>query len=138
VLDAGFDAAEARRRARLHQAEAIGDVLLNQRVVAGIGNVLKSESLFMARLDPFARVGDLHDDELDRLIATVRELTAVSARGPMRATTRSLDLRAKLWVYGRGGLPCRKCGTPVRSTKTGVDARLTYWCSRCQPARGPG
>lgn len=135
VLDAAFDAADARRRARLHAAEAIGDVLINQQVVAGIGNVLKSESLFAARIDPFARVGDLDDAALDRVIATARELTAVSARGPMRATTRSLDPNAKLWVYGRGGLPCRKCGTVIRSRKTGVDARLTYWCPECQAAR---
>jgi len=132
VLDESFAAIEAHRRARLHPEGAIGDVLLNQRVVAGIGNVLKSETLFVAAVEPFTPVGVLDDADLDRIIATARELTAMSARGAMRKTTRSMDPNAKLWVYGRGGLPCRKCGTPIQSRKTGADARLTYWCPRCQ------
>jgi endonuclease VIII len=51
-----------------------------------------------------------------------------------RRTRDSLDRGGALWVYGRGGTPCRKCGTPIQAKKTGIDARLTYWCPRCQPA----
>jgi len=135
LLAASFDDADARRRIRALPRAAIGDVLLNQRVVAGIGNVLKSEILFVADIDPFERVADVDDASLDRVIAVARQLMAMSVRGDRRQTTRAMDPRTRLWVYGRGGLPCRKCGTRVESKKTGLDARLTYWCPRCQPSR---
>jgi endonuclease VIII len=135
LLGPSFDEVDARRRIRAHAAEAIGDVLLNQRVVAGVGNLLKSEILFMAATCPFDRVADLADADLDRVIRVARELMAMSVRGGGRQTTRSMDPRAKLWVYDRGGLPCRHCGAPIESKKTGADARLTYWCPRCQPVR---
>src|SRR5262249_21974278 len=138
LLDARFDPHEARRRLRAAQQPAVGDALLNQRAMAGIGNVLKSEILFVAGFDPFARVGDLSDADLDRIIGVARELMSLSVRAAGRQTTRSLNPNAKLWVYGRGGLPCRKCGTIVQSRKTGVDARLTYWCPRCQLSRMAG
>jgi endonuclease VIII len=113
---------------------------LNQRVVAGIGNVFKSEVLFVAGIDPFTPVGDLSDDQLARIVDQARTLVTANvldrsrtlSPGLGRRTTRSLDPSAKLWVYGRGGKPCRKCGTPIRVNKTGLDARLTYWCPRCQ------
>jgi endonuclease-8 len=133
LLAASFDDAEARRRIRALPRAAIADVLLNQHVVAGIGNVLKSEILFVAAVHPFERVADVADADLDRIMSVARELMAMSVGGPGRQTTRSMDPAAKLWVYGRGGLPCRKCGTPIESKKTGLDARLTYWCPRCQP-----
>src|SRR5438034_5423158 len=137
LLDASFDQSEVRRRVRSLPRETIGDVLLNQRVLAGAGNVFKSEILFVAAVDPFTRVDDLADADLDRIISVARELMAMNTRGTGRQTTRSMDPRSKLWVYGRGGLPCRKCGAPIQWRKTGVDARLTYWCPRCQPSRQP-
>ena len=143
LLDPSFDTIEARRRMRASDQVAAGDVLLDQRVMAGIGNVLKSEILFVSGVDPFRRIANLADDDLDRIVGVARELMAMTARmhtarGFSRAdagrnTTRSMNPNAKLWVYGRGGLPCRRCGTPIRSKKTGPDARLTYWCPRCQP-----
>jgi endonuclease-8 len=139
--DAAFDPAEANRRLRGCGREAIADALLNQRVVAGIGNVFKSEILFLAGIDPFTPVSSLSDAALDRLVnisraqlaANVmsRSQTLSSAVG--RRTTRSLDPRKKLWVYGRSGKPCRRCGTAIGSKKTGLHARLTYWCPACQP-----
>ena len=134
LLGPSFDEADAGRRIRAHATEAIGDVLLNQRTVSGVGNVLKSEILFVAATFPYDRVADLADADLDRIIRVARELMAMSVRGGGRQTTRSMDPAAKLWVYGRGGLPCRKCGTAIASKKTGMDARLTYWCPRCQPS----
>src|SRR5205823_1692900 len=123
LLDPSFDPREAVRRMRACARTAIGDVLLNQRVMAGIGNVLKSEILFVSAIDPFAPVAELADAALDRIVAVARELMAMNARTDRldrpitygRTTTRSLDPRTRLWVYGRGGLACRRCGTPIQS-----------------------
>jgi endonuclease-8 len=135
-----FDGAEVLRRIRTHGRTAIADVLLNQRVVSGIGNVFKSEILFVAGIDPFVAADQLSDAVLMRLIDEARSLLAANvldrsqtlSTATGRRTTRSLDPSAKLWVYGRGGKPCRRCGAPISAKKTGLDARLTYWCSRCQ------
>jgi endonuclease-8 len=140
LLDPRFDRGEALRRARRHAHDAIGDVLLNQRVVSGIGNVLKSETLFVSGVDPFTPAGALPDAALARVIDVARELLAANVLDRSRTlspaigrpTTRSLDPNANLWVYGRGGKPCRKRGAPIQARKTGVDARLTYWCGNCQ------
>jgi endonuclease-8 len=145
LLDRAFDRAEARQRMRACGGDAIGDTLLNQRVVSGIGNVFKSEILFVAQVDPFARVQDLADETLERIfnvaLAQLRANVASGTQAPARAgawrgrrTTGSLHPDKGLWVYGRGGLPCRKCGTTIVAKKTSVDARLTYSCPRCQPA----
>lgn len=135
-----FDRAEVLRRIRTQGNTAIGEALLNQRLVAGIGNVFKSEILFVAGIDPFAAASELSDAVLTRLIDEAQRLlranvldgsqTLSTAIG--RRTTRSLDPSAKLWVYGRGGKPCRTCGTPIRAKKTGPEARVTYWCPECQ------
>jgi endonuclease-8 len=116
-----FDVADAVRRAREHGGEEIADVLLNQRVAAGIGNIWKSESLFARGINPFRKVKDV--DDLEKLFLTARSLLKQSANGQ----------RPRLNVYSRGGQPCRKCGTAIESRKQGPDARLTYWCPRCQP-----
>jgi len=143
LLDPAFDAAEAARRIRARGRDAIGDVLLNQRVLAGIGNVFKSEILFLAGIEPFTPVAALSDADLERLVAISREqlaanvMTRSQTLSPSigRRTTRSLDPNKKLWVYGRGGKPCRRCGTPILARKSGLDARITYWCPTCQVGR---
>jgi len=140
--DTPFDRAEAIRRLRGRGRDAIADALLNQRVVAGIGNVFKSEILFLAGIDPFTPVSALSNAALDRLVDISRAQLAANVMSRSqtlspavgRRTTRSLDPREKLWVYGRSGKPCRRCGTAIRSKKTGLHARLTYWCAACQPA----
>jgi endonuclease-8 len=130
-----FDLDEALRRIRERPAGEIADILLNQRVVAGIGNEFKSEVLFLTRVSPFARVADLTDDQLLRILRTMRKLMLanVNKRSPGRITTFSLDPRQSQYVYGRGGKPCRRCGTPIEYAKQGKDARGTYWCPKCQP-----
>ena len=141
LLDESFDAEAAVARARSPQAvAAIADVLLNQRVVAGIGNEFKSEVLFVAGVYPFSPVSAISDGDLMRILGIARDQlranTAVRGRlAPSRGrrTRDSLGRDGALWVYGRGGRPCRKCATPIQTKKTGVDARLTYWCPRCQP-----
>jgi endonuclease-8 len=134
------DRAEIVRRIRTLGGDAIADVLLNQRVASGVGNVLKSEILFVSRIDPFAPAAELSDAALDRLLDAARRLFVMNiadegtspGRVVGRHTTGSLDPSAKLWVYGRGGKPCRQCGTEIEAKKTGLDARLTYWCPVCQ------
>jgi endonuclease-8 len=145
LLAPAFDPAGVLPRLRAHPAETIADALLNQRIVAGIGNVFKSEILFIAGIDPFRTVGQLSDDDLTRIVGEARRqlranvLDRSQTLSPAfgRRTTRSLDPQAKLWVYGRGGKPCRTCGTAIEARATGLDARLTYWCPVCQ-ASGSG
>ena len=123
--DHGPDAAaEALRRLRdPDRAQfAVGEALLDQRAVAGIGNVYKSEVLFLGRVDPWARVADLSDAALEELIGIARRLLLDNAdrrRGPERITTagdRSAD--GPLWVYGRAGRPCRRRIRPCRAPST--------------------
>jgi endonuclease VIII len=143
-LDPAFDRTEALRRVREHTGEAIADVLLNQRVTAGIGNVLKSEILFLAGIHPFTPVSAIGEERLQRLVDFAREQLAANVRSRAqtlvpftgRRTTRSMDPNRKLWVYGRCGQACRRCGAAIESRKTGLDARITYWCPRCQPGSG--
>jgi endonuclease-8 len=123
VLATDFDQAEAIRRMRLHDAGEIANVLLNQNVIAGIGNIYKSEALFAAGVNPFARVESLDDAVLSRVIKHARSIMRRAASGPA-------DRRA---LYRRGGQPCRKCGTAIEARKQGFDARGTYWCPKCQP-----
>jgi endonuclease-8 len=141
LLAASFDSEEVLRRVRADAGLPIAEVLLNQRVVAGIGNVFKSEILFGARVNPFAAAGSLDDDTLRRVLEVARRQlrsNVASRRQRLtpafgRRTTGSLHPSKGLWVYGRAGEPCRTCGTPIRLHKGGKDARLTYWCPACQP-----
>jgi endonuclease VIII len=140
LADAGFDREEVWRRMATRAVDPIHDTLLNQRVLAGIGNVLKSEVLFVAGISPFTPTGTLDRARFDRLMDVSLKLMKMNVvesvsmtPGFGRRTTGSLDPSAKVFVYGRGGKPCRKCGTAIETRKTGPDARLTYWCPRCQP-----
>lgn len=138
LLARDFDADEALRRLRARDAEQLGSALLDQRAVAGIGNVYKSEITFLERLDPWTSVAALADDELRAALHTARRLLRANARGGARVTTERGARGQGLWVYGRAGRPCRRCGTLIQSRRQGELARLTYWCPRCQPPRDPG
>lgn len=129
-----FDAEEALRRIRARGDTEIADVLLNQRVVSGIGNEYKSELLFITKINPFAKVRDLTDEQLQAIIKTARKLMVanVEKRSMSRVTTFSLDVRENKYVFGRGNKPCRRCGTPIAYAKQGRDVRGTYWCPKCQ------
>ena len=142
LLDASFDVEAAARGLKQEGRRAIADVLLNQRIVAGIGNIFKSEILFVAGVHPFTPVSDLSDADLVRVLGIARELLRANVAGrgrlaPSRGirTRDSLDRSTGLWVYGRGGKPCRKCGMLIQGRKTGLDARITYWCPNCQRTR---
>ncbi|MBK5258998.1 MAG: Fpg/Nei family DNA glycosylase [Thermoanaerobaculia bacterium] len=130
-----FDPDEAFRRIRARGDAEIANVLLNQRVIAGIGNVFKSEILFVCNVNPFDRVETLPDATLREIIRVSEKLLRVNVREgepAQRRTTGSLDRSRPLWVYQRHGDTCRRCRTPIEYGKQGSDARGTYWCPRCQ------
>jgi endonuclease VIII len=135
LLGRTFDTEEALRRLRKRDGEQLGNALLEQRAVAGIGNVYKSEVAFLGGLDPWAVVSAFGDEELRGALRTARRLLRANVGGGARVTTGRAGSAEGLWVYGRGGRPCRRCGTVVRRGRQGELARLTYWCPRCQPSR---
>jgi endonuclease-8 len=139
LLSPDFDAAEANRRLRdpSRADTEIAVALLDQRALAGIGNVYKNEILWIERVSPFSRVADVDDETLDRLVATARRLLVANVTrtsGPERVTTAGdRGAPGPVYVYGRGGRPCRRCRTPIRSAQQGTDLpRTTYWCPSCQ------
>jgi len=152
VLDAGFTPQTGlerlKARAASHPDDEVAVVLLNQQVMAGLGNVYKSEVCFTVQVHPFRKMNTLTDEEMLQLAdhgqrymqANVQEGTSgsiVTYTGPRR-TTRRTDREERLWVYGRAGEPCRRCGTTILSRKQGTQARSTYWCPNCQPWKGSG
>ncbi|MBA3270615.1 MAG: Fpg/Nei family DNA glycosylase [Acidobacteria bacterium] len=139
-----FDSVEALRRVRQQGMRSIHEVLLDQRVMAGIGNVYKSELMFMRNVHPDTPAGALDDPQWTALMNLARKLLRANVaessgegietyRG-LRRTTGRMRPEDRLWVYSRGGQPCRTCATPISSRKDGDDARVTYWCARCQAA----
>ena len=137
VLGETLDFDEVRRRVRARPPQVtIGELLLDQRVVAGIGNIWRSAALFVEGLHPGTPVGELSDDQLERVVSTARRLMRASAGiDPGGAAGGSPDPR---WVYRRAGRPCRRCGTLVQSRRQGEQARTAYWCPTCQPEPEPG
>jgi endonuclease-8 len=143
VLSTEFDAGAAIERLLARSGEALADALLDQRVLAGVGNVFKSEICFVSGQNPFRRVETIPREEAAALIACAQRLleanvlvdsgdTIVTYRGLGRRTTHASDPGASLWVYGRNGEPCRRCGELIHRRIQGVDARVTFWCPRCQ------
>jgi endonuclease-8 len=148
VLREEFDAAQVTQCIQAHSREEIADVLLHQEVMAGVGNEFKSEICFIAGVSPFARVAELSLETVSGLVALSRRLvkaniledstdTVVTYGGIHRRTTRSFDPSLRVWVYGRDGEECRKCGSIICRRLQGPDARITFWCPRCQPTSGP-
>ncbi len=127
-----FDADEARRRLRALAELPIGEAIVHQRALAGLGNVLKSELLFSARQDPFAQVRALSDERLAELVALARRSLLENRHSRGRVTRRSLDGPDSRWVYRREGEPCRRCGAPIAMARQGALLRSTYYCPRCQ------
>jgi endonuclease VIII len=134
LADASFDRDAAHARVTAQGDRAICDVLLDQRVVAGIGNVLRSETLFVAGVHPEMPAAELGAETTARLIDVAARLLQRNARGDyvMRNTTGRRAPGQELWVYQRTGEPCRRCGTPVVSAARGLEARRVYWCPSCQ------
>jgi endonuclease VIII len=142
----GFDAEAAVANLRARGSLPIAEALLDQRAMAGVGNVYKSEVLWIERVSPFAPVASLPEATVRALVDRARALLLANRDSAERVTTGAAGggapsvsmLRAprggQLWVYGRARRPCRRCGTVVRSRSHGNLPRVTYWCPRCQPA----
>ena len=135
--DADIGAATARMQRFCPPERTIGEVLLDQRVACGVGNVYRSEVAFLHGLDPATALKEVDRATRAGLLTTAARLlqdnlvggdrTTVSGRGP-----------GSLWVYGRGGEPCRTCATPIARDHLGIEARVVYRCPSCQPAGGVG
>ena len=134
-----------RLRDRGRAARPIAEVLLDQSAVAGIGNVYRSEVLFIEGIDPSAATGSLDPAVLERLLRTAAHLLRANVRGGARRT-RGQDVLAghavsgpatgsQLWVYRRAGRPCLRCGTLIRSAPLGTPPRRSWWCPACQAPR---
>jgi endonuclease VIII len=137
LLTDAFDPEEAFRRLRARPDFEIAEALLDQRAMAGVGNVFKSEILFVESINPWTLVSAIQDDTLHSLVSTAQRLLLMNARpGELhRVTTRGdPSARGSLWVYGRANRPCTRCRTPIRSARQGALNRPTYWCPKCQPA----
>jgi endonuclease VIII len=134
LCDPSADVDEAvRRLGRLSTTErTIGEALLDQRIACGVGNVYRCDVLFLHGLHPATPVGDLDEPTRRSLLLTAGELLRDNLGGAQRTTVRGGG-EGSLWVYGRGGQPCRRCATPIASGTLGEHARLVYWCPACQP-----
>ncbi len=143
VLGSDFDEGSAVESLLASGDLELGEALLRQKVLAGVGNVFKSEICFAAGLHPFRKVATLTREQAAEVVSTARRQLGsnvleesgngiVTYRGRKRRTTRSDDPGESLWVYGRTGEPCRRCGELIRRRPQGGDARTTYWCPHCQ------
>lgn len=132
VLAAEFDPWGAADRAAAHGARAIGEVLLDQRVVAGIGNIYKCEALFVAGVDPRTPVAQIDRRSLEATYAAAHRLMAASVEAS-RATLAGPSSRDHA-VYGRTGKPCLRCGSSIACYSLGDPPRWTWSCPVCQPA----
>ncbi|BCJ42358.1 putative endonuclease 8 2 [Actinoplanes ianthinogenes] len=138
LLGADWDPGEATRRIAAHPDVTIADALLDQRNLAGVGNLYKAETLFLRGLWPWTRVADVPD--LTATVELAQRLVASNRGRWTQTTTGSLRRGETNYVYGRRAQPCRRCGTPVRKVerdptraRAEVEDRITYWCPRCQP-----
>jgi endonuclease-8 len=133
VLDDGFDLDEVVRRAATRPAAmVVGELLLDQGVVAGLGNVYRCEALFLQGLDPATPRAALAEEQLRQLLCLGRDLIRANT-GPHTTFRRDTGLGPeRSFVYGRAGRPCRRCGTTIRSAPLGATARTAYWCPSCQ------
>jgi endonuclease-8 len=121
-----FDGMVQRLRA-VDRSCAVGDALLDQRLVAGIGNLWKAEALWAAQVSPWRALRELSDEDLHRVLT--------EAHSKMKGRLDGVGGRRQ--VYRRAGHPCPRCGTPIRSWPQGDGARMAYWCPRCQVGEEP-
>lgn len=131
--DVDLVAVVERCRDRATEETVIAEALLDQRVAAGIGNVFKSESLFVAGLHPFWRVADLDDDQLAKVFSIGHRQLVANRDTPYRSTT-GRGNEGRTFVYGRHRFACRRCDNSISFDSAGsTTARSTYWCPTCQP-----
>ena len=153
ILAGDFNVSNAiqalRNHAFSHPESEIAVALLNQRVIAGLGNVYKSEVAFAAGVNPFRQMQTITGQEMEKMVEAAQHYMKAnvadgSGEGIVtyagnRRTTRAMDRSNRLWVYGRHGQECRRCGATIAMRKQGEQVRSTYWCPVCQPwVQGPG
>jgi endonuclease-8 len=133
LLGPGWDPAEAVRRLQRLPHVPVGEALLDQRNLAGIGNVYRAEACFVAGVDPHTPVAEV--DSLPRLVAIAQRMLEIHKDRHSRVTTGDRRPGRRLWVYKRRG-PCLRCDTPIRSGELGPEGqeRVVWWCPSCQPA----
>lgn len=131
LLDPGFDIEKAMGRFRQRDDLTIGEAVMDQTLVSGIGNVYKSETLFLEKLNPFRQVRELDNMKLRQLLTRARKLMLRNLDGHPRKTR--FEGGDRQWVYNRSGSPCPKCGATIQMQRQGDLGRSTYWCPECQP-----
>jgi endonuclease-8 len=134
LLGPDWDPAEAIRRLAAAPDRAIGEAIMDQRNLAGIGNEYKSEILFLRGISPWRPAGQVA--ALPEVVDLAQRLLEANKERVGRVTTGNPARGAQNWVYGRAGRPCRRCGTVIRRGDQGpaAEERVTYWCPRCQPS----
>lgn len=137
LLGPNWDPAEAVRRLSAHPERPVAEALLDQRNLAGIGNVYQAELLFLRGVHPDSPVSAAGD--LDRMARLARDVLWANRMAPMHVTTGDRRPGRRQWVYGRAGEPCRRCRTLVRRKEFGPPERrrMSYFCPHCQPAQEP-
>jgi endonuclease VIII len=137
LLGPDWDRAEAMRRLLRLPAKPIGEALLDQANLAGIGNLYKAEVLFLRGINPWRPVSQV--DDLGAVVDLAQRLLDANKDRPSQVTTGNPARGQETWVYGRPGRPCRRCRTPIKadgyaSHGTATMERVTFWCPACQPA----
>ncbi|GAA3445127.1 Fpg/Nei family DNA glycosylase [Planomonospora venezuelensis] len=132
-LGPDWDPQKAARRLLENPGRSIGEALLDQRALAGIGTIYRAETLFLAGISPWRPVGEAGD--VERVVELARGLLEANKERPERTTTGDPRPGRGMWVYGRAGRPCLRCGGRIGRGEMGAQPqeRLIYWCRRCQP-----
>jgi len=121
------------RRLAASPDRAVGEAIMDQRNLAGIGNLYKSETLFLRGVSPWRRTAEV--DAMPELVELARQMLEANKERAGQVTTGNPARGQQTWVYGRAGRPCRRCGGAIRRADQGpaLEERVTFWCPRCQP-----
>lgn len=135
LMDAGIDVEDIVASVNTRPGDtAVCDVIVDQQLMAGLGNVYKSEVLYLEHIHPDTAISEVTTHQLSTLIERGSRLLQANRAGANRTTTGERSRDGRLWVYGRAGKPCRRCDTSIEFGRRGPLNRTTYWCPRCQPA----
>lgn len=134
LLGPDWETAEAVRRLGRHPESEVGVALLDQRNLAGIGTLYRTEGLFLAGVHPQRLVGDIESERMSQIVDRIRRMMMSNRERPEQSTTGSLRRGETHWIFELAGRPCRRCRTPIARGEQGPPpyARVTYWCPSCQ------
>ena len=133
LLGPDWDAQDAVRRLAASPKRAIGEAIMDQRNLAGIGNLYKAETLFLRGVNPWRPAAEV--PAMPELVELAQQMLEANKERVGQVTTGNPARGEQTWVYGRAGRPCRRCGTAIRRADQGpsIEERITFWCPRCQP-----